>query len=118
MLEPNTTGSFTLVTLLLYAIECVKLQKSFDRDPYESRRTAMKGSRLLKVLVFYQLVTAPSARGLVDAIEDSLDAQKALDGTVARNTLSNAQRSTRRFTHTSDQTLRTRAVANQLHSLH
>jgi Transposase DDE domain len=50
----------------------------------------MKGSRLLKVLVFYQLVTAPSARGLIDTIEDSLDVQKALDGTVARNTLSNA----------------------------
>ena len=90
MLEPITTESFTLVTLLLYAIERVKIQKIFDRDPYESRRTAMKGSRLVKVLVFYQLVTVPSARGLVDAIEDSLDAQKALDGTVARNTLSNA----------------------------
>lgn len=50
----------------------------------------MKGSRLLKVLVFYQLIAAPSARGLIDSIEDSLDAQKALDGTVARNTLSNA----------------------------
>jgi hypothetical protein len=90
MLEPITTESFTLVTLLLYAIERVKIQKIFDRDPYESRRTAMKGSRLLKVLVFYQLVTAPSARGLIDTIEDSLDARKALDGTVARNTLSNA----------------------------
>jgi hypothetical protein len=50
----------------------------------------MKGSRLLKVLVFYQLLAAPSARGLVDAIEDSLNAQAALGGTVARNTLSNA----------------------------
>lgn len=89
-METITTESFTLVTLLLYAIERAKIQKFFDSDPYESRRTAMKGSRLLKVLVFYQLVTAPSARGLIDTIEDSLDAKFALDGTVARNTLSNA----------------------------
>ena len=89
-METITTASFTLVALLLYAIGRVNVQQIFDRDPYESRRTAMKGSRLLKVLVFYQLLAAPSARGLVDAIEDSLDAQAALGGTVARNTLSNA----------------------------
>jgi len=53
----------------------MKIQKIFDSDPYESRRNAMKGSRLLKALVFYQLVIAPSARGLIDAIEDSLDAK-------------------------------------------
>jgi hypothetical protein len=89
-LETITTASFTLGALLLYATGRVNVQQIFDRDPYESRRTAMKGSRLLKVLVFYQLLAAPSARGLVDAIEDSLDAQAALGGTVARNTLSNA----------------------------
>lgn len=89
-METITTESFTLVSLLLYAIGRVNVQQVFDRDPYESRRTAMKGSRLLKVLVFYQLLAAPSGRGLVDAIEDSLDAQAALGGTVARNTLSNA----------------------------
>src|SRR5262249_13350301 len=90
MLEPITTESFTLVALLLYAIGRVNVQQIFGRDTYESRRTAMKGSRLLKVLVFYQLIAAPPARGLVDAIEDSLDAQTALGGTVAPNTLSNA----------------------------
>jgi hypothetical protein len=89
-LETITNASFTLGALLLYAIGRVNVQQIFDRDPYESRRTAVKGSRLLKVLVFYQLLAAPSARGLVDAIEDSLDAQAALGGTVARNTLSNA----------------------------
>lgn len=89
-METITTESFTLVSLLLYAIGRVNVQQVFDRDPYESRRTAMKGSRLLKVLAFYQLIAAPSGRGLVDAIEDSLDAQTALGGTVARNTLSNA----------------------------
>lgn len=89
-METITTESFTLVTLLLYSIGRVNVQQVFDRDPYESRRTAMKGSRLLKVLAFYQLIAASSGRGLVDAIEDSLDAQTALGGTVARNTLSNA----------------------------
>lgn len=89
-MQTITTDSFTLVTLIVYAIGRVNVQQVFDNDPYESRRTAMKGSRLLKVLAFYQLLAAPSARGLVDAIEDSLDAQAALGGTVARNTLSNA----------------------------
>lgn len=89
-MENITTESITLVSLLLDAIERVKIQKIFDRDRYESRRRALKGSRLLKVLVFYQLITAPSARGLIEAIEDSLDALKALDAKVARNTLSNA----------------------------
>ena len=60
MLEPITTQSFTLVALLLYAIGCVNVQQIFIRDPYESRRTAMKGSRLLKVLVFYQLLASAS----------------------------------------------------------
>jgi putative transposase len=89
-LETITTAPFSLVALLLYAIGRVNVQQIFDRDPYESRRTAMQGSRLLKVLVFYQLLAAPSARGLVEAIEDSLEAQAALGGMVARNTLSNA----------------------------
>ncbi len=54
-METITTASFTLGALLLYATGRVNVQQIFDRDPYESRRTAMKGSRLLKVLVFYQL---------------------------------------------------------------
>ncbi len=90
MLELITTEPMTLVTLLLYAIERANPQPIFDRDPYESRRKAMKGTRLLKTLAFFQLIISPSARGLVDTIEDSLDAQAALGGTVARNTLSNA----------------------------
>jgi len=51
--------------LLLYAIERVKTQVIFDLDPYESRREALPGSRLLKVLVFYQMLKDPSQRGLV-----------------------------------------------------
>jgi hypothetical protein len=42
--------------LLLYAIDRVKTQAIFNRDPYESRREALPGSRLLKVLVFYQML--------------------------------------------------------------
>lgn len=89
-METITTESFTFGGLLLYAIGRVNAQQIFDRDHYESRRTAMKGSRLLNALVFYQLLAAPSARGAVDAIEDSLDAQAALEEAVARNSLSNA----------------------------
>ena|GEM_PF-1937896 len=78
------------MTLLLSAIDRVKTQFIFDRDPYESRRTALSGSRLLKVLVFYQMLKDPSQRGLVRALEESADAQKALGGTLALNTFSNA----------------------------
>lgn len=45
---------------------------------------------MLKVLAFFQLCAPPSARGLIDLIATSEVAQKALDGPVARNTLSNA----------------------------
>lgn len=90
MLEPIITESLTLVTLLLYAIDRVKIQPIFDRDPYESRRHELKGSRLVKVLVFYQLIKDPTQRGLLRALDQSQDAQAALGGTLKRNTLSNA----------------------------
>lgn len=78
------------MTLLLYAIDRVKTQLIFDRDPYESRRTALTGSRLLKVLVFYQILKDPSQRGLVRVLDESADAQRALGGRLALNTFSNA----------------------------
>lgn len=90
MLEPIITESLTLVTLLLYAIERVKIQPIFDRDPYESRRHELKGSRLVKVLVFYQLIKDPTQRGLLGALDQLPDVQAALGGTLKRNTLSNA----------------------------
>jgi hypothetical protein len=90
MPEPIIIESLTLVTLLLYAIDRVKIQAIFDRDPYEWRRDELKGSRLVKVLVFYQMVTDPTQRGLLRAIDQSQDAQEALGGTLKRNTLSNA----------------------------
>lgn len=89
-MEPITSESLTLVTLLLYAIDRVKTQSIFDLDTYESRRTALNGSRLLKVLVFYQMLKDPSQRGLVRALEESADAQRALGGNLALNTFSNA----------------------------
>lgn len=90
MLEPIITESLTLVTLLLYAIDRVNIQPIFDRDPYESRRHELKGSRLGKVLVFYQLSKDPTQRGLLRALDQLPDAQAALGGTLKRNTLSNA----------------------------
>ena len=80
----------TLVTLLLYAIERVDLHSIFKRDPYESRRAALPGSRLMKVLVFYQMLKGSSQRELVRALAESQAAQQALDGELARNTLANA----------------------------
>ena len=90
MSEPIIIESLTLVTLLLYAIDRVKIQPIFDRDPYESRRQELKGSRLVKVLVFYQLIKDPTQRGLLRALDQLPDAQAALGGTLKRNTLSNA----------------------------
>jgi len=76
--------------LLLYAIDRVKTQTVFDRDPYESRREVLPGSRLLKALVFYQMLKDPTQRGLVRAVKESPDACHALGFLPARNTLSNA----------------------------
>src|SRR5438067_2082695 len=90
MPEPIIIESLTLVTLLLYAIDWVKIQPIFDRDPYESRRQELKGSRLVKVLIFYQLIKDPTQRGLLRALDQLQDAQAALGGTLKRNTLSNA----------------------------
>lgn len=90
MPEPIIIESLTLVTLLLYAIDRVKIQPIFDCDPYESRRDELKGSRLVKVLVFYQMIKDPTQRGLLRVRDQSQDAQKALGGTLKRNTLSNA----------------------------
>src|SRR5947208_14210712 len=65
MPEPIIIESLTLVTLLLYAIDRVKIQPICDRDPYESRRQELKGARLVKVLIFYQLIKRPDATRLV-----------------------------------------------------
>jgi hypothetical protein len=76
--------------LLLYSIDRVKTQLIFDLDPYESRREALPGSRLLEELVFYQMLKDPSQRGLARIVNESQDAQAALGGHSASNTLANA----------------------------
>src|SRR5919206_531264 len=82
--------SITLVGLMLHALKQVSVQDIFARDPYESRRTALRGEKLLHVLVAYQMIRQPGVRGLVRAIAEHAPLQAALGGPGARNTLANA----------------------------
>jgi hypothetical protein len=81
--------SITVITLLLSALERIDLQAIFDRDGYESRRRALPGARLVKVLVVYQMIHTAKLRGLIRTLTEHPGLQKALGGTVALNTLSN-----------------------------
>src|SRR2546430_2902731 len=81
--------SITVITLLLSALERIDLQAIFDRDGYESRRRALPGARLLKVLVVYQMIHTAKLRGLIRTLTEHPGLQRALGGTVALNTLSN-----------------------------
>src|SRR5919201_6281409 len=81
--------SITVITLLLSALNRVPLQAIFDRDPYESRRSALPGARLVKVLVVYQMLRTEKLRGLIRTLTEHTGLQTALGGTVALNTLSN-----------------------------
>jgi hypothetical protein len=81
--------SITVITLLLSALNRVDLQAIFDRDGYESRRSALPGARLVKVLVIYQMIHTEKLRGLIRTITEHTGLQAALGGTVALNTLSN-----------------------------
>lgn len=82
--------SITLMTMFLQALKRVPVQAIFDRDPYESRRTALKGERLLWLLVAFQLIKSRFMRGLVQAVEENQPLQAAVGGPVALNTLSHA----------------------------
>lgn len=82
--------SITLVGLMLQALKQVPVQDIFARDPYESRRTALPGPKLMDVLVVHQLIKSPYLRGVVTAVEEHQPLQDALGGLVAPNTLSNA----------------------------
>ena len=84
--------SITMLSLLLLALDRLNLQQVFDNDPYESRRTAMPGSRLVKLLVVFQMIKSTRLRGLVRAVEEHPQLQASLGREVARNTLSNALR--------------------------
>ena len=81
--------SITVITLLLCALNRVDLQAVFDRDGYESRRRALPGARLVKVLVVYQMIHTEKLRGLIRTITEHTGLQAGLGGTVALNTLSN-----------------------------
>lgn len=89
-MQSTITESLTLVTLVLRAVARVATAQVFARDPYESRRTALPGPRLLQVLVFYQFLKDPTQAGLRRVVEESPAAQDMLGGTLARNTLANA----------------------------
>jgi hypothetical protein len=80
----------TLVGLMLQALQQVPLQDIFNQDPYESRRTALKGDRLLQILMAHQLLKSPSLRGVITAIDEHRPLQEAVGGPVARTTLANA----------------------------
>jgi tetratricopeptide (TPR) repeat protein len=82
----------TVITLLLAALNRIDLQAIFDRDPYESRRSALPGARLVKVLVAYQMIHTGKLRGLIRTLTEHLGLQAALGGTVALNTLANGVR--------------------------
>jgi len=76
--------------LILRALERARTQSVFDRDPYESRRSALKGEILLKALIVSSLLKSPTQRGLVETVGNRPELQSALGGEVKRNTLSNA----------------------------
>src|SRR5215216_292127 len=82
--------SIPVITLLLSALERIDLQAIFDRDGYESRRRALPGARLVKVLFVYQMIGTEKLRGLIRTITEHAGLQAALGGTVALNTLSNS----------------------------
>ena len=84
--------SITVITLLLSVLDRVDLLAIFDRDAYESRRRALPGARLVKVLVVYQMIHTEKLRGLIRTITEHAGLQVALGGTVALDTLSNAVR--------------------------
>jgi hypothetical protein len=83
-------ASITLGGLMLQALNSLPVQEIFGRDPYESRRTALKGEKLLHVLVAYQMVRQPGIRGLIRVSEEQAPLQAAWGGPRARNTLANA----------------------------
>src|ERR671915_773667 len=72
--------SITVITLLLCALNRVDLQAVFDRDGYESRRRALPGARLVKVLVVYQMIHTEKLRGLIRTITEHTGLQAGRDG--------------------------------------
>jgi hypothetical protein len=82
--------SIPLVSLRLHALKQVPVQESFDPDPYESRRTALRGEKRLHALVASQMVRRPGLRGRLRASEGHAPLQAARGGPAARNPLATA----------------------------
>lgn len=83
---------------MLRAFKHVPVQEIFDRDPYESLRTALKGERLLHVLLASQMVCQPGLRGLLRAIKEHAPLQEeTLGGPFARHTFGKRAEPTRRI---------------------
>ena len=70
-MQSTITESLTLVALVLRAVARVATAQVFARDPYESRRTALPGPRLLAALVLYQFTKDPSQAGLRRVVNES-----------------------------------------------
>jgi len=81
--------SITIIGMIIKSLRKVPIQEIFDKDRYETRRKQLKGSRLVKLMVLYQLIKSPFMRGLVRSIEDSPTLETAAEGKIALNTLSN-----------------------------
>ncbi len=71
--------SITVITWLLSALERIDLQAVFDRDAYESRRRALPGARLVKVLVVYQMIHTEKLRGLIRTLTEHTGLQARLE---------------------------------------
>jgi hypothetical protein len=82
--------SITIIGIIIKVLNKLPIQEIFDKDRYETRRKELKGSRLVKLMVCYQLIKSRFMRGLVRAIEDNPTLQEATGGEIALNTLSNA----------------------------
>jgi hypothetical protein len=82
--------SNTIIGLVVKALERLPIQAVFDADEYETRRRELKGARLVKLMVVYQLIRSRFMRGLIRTTEDNEGVQKVVEGEVARSTLSNA----------------------------
>jgi hypothetical protein len=88
----ESISSDTTCAFCFSAFQSFDKTSIFDRDGYESRRRALPGARLLKVLVVYQMIHTAKLRGLLRTLTEHPGLQKALGGTVALNTLSNGVR--------------------------
>lgn len=80
----------TIMSLVVKGLEGIGLAEIFEKDRYESQRKEMPGTRLVKVMVAYQMIQSRYMRGLVRAVANSESLQKVIGGEIALNTLSNA----------------------------